>query len=38
MKELNHFVLGRELFASVKGHLFFRKRQSDNLEKFLPPS
>ena len=32
MKELNHFVLGKGLFASVKGHLFLTKGYSDNPE------
>ena len=31
-KELNHFVLGKGLFASVKGHLFFIIGHSDNPE------
>ena len=26
MEELNHFVLGKGPFASVKGHIFFTKR------------
>ena len=32
MKELNPFVLVKELLASVKGHLFFTRGHSDNLE------
>ena len=32
MKELNHFVLRKGLFAPVKGQLFFTKGQSDNPE------
>ena len=32
MKELNHFVLGKILFAAVRGHHFFTKGHSDNPE------
>ena len=32
MKELNHFVLVKELVAPVKGYLYFTKWHSDNLE------
>ena len=32
MKELNHFVFGKGLSTSVKGHLFLTKGHSDNPE------
>ena len=32
MKELNHFILGKGPFASVKGDIFFTKEHSDNPE------
>ena len=32
VKELNHFVVGKGLFALVKEHLFFTKGHSDNPE------
>ena len=33
MKELNHFVLEKRHFVSVKAHLFFKKGQTDNPEE-----
>ena len=32
MRELDHLVLSKGLFASIKGHLFFTKGHSDNPE------
>ena len=35
MKELNQIILGKRLFASIKGYLCFTKGHSDNLEELV---